>query len=177
MGSKGAEIERADEETTPAGKQVKDVRELHARIREALLDWRKAIELAPEDIMADIVRRTLEAPDATAALKPETVYHARDVLGVPLRLFGVKWNESRYPDGPPVYAVADCLNLQTGERAPVTCGSVRVLAQLLKIDMEAAWPQDVVVLESDQETREGFHPMRLEAIAGDVEVPDEVAQG
>lgn len=150
-----------------------------ARVQTALLDMKQQVELSADDIMADIVRKTLEAPTWQDALTPERVIGAQDVLTRPMEIRGVKWNNSRFDDGPAVYAVIDVAFLDDGDVTKVTVGSVRVMAQLLKMAQEKAFPAGPVgIFQSDTPTRDGNFPLRLELMhRADQEAGAEAAAG
>lgn len=114
----------------------------------------------------DIIAKILQATDAAAVLGREDVLHARDYLGRPFKLIGVKFNKSEYDGaGPQFYALLDGVTAD-GEPLKITCGAKNVIAQAWKLlDLEAL-PISVELKQSEKATAAGFKVMWLEG-AGD----------
>lgn len=102
-----------------------------------------------EGALARIVAETLDADSIEDVLGSETSelsdYVERQLM---VRAFRMQAGDF----GP--YAVIDAVVQDTGERATITCGAVRVLAQLYKLYRMQALPRVVEVKLA--RTREGF---------------------
>lgn len=109
-----------------------------------------------------IVRRIMDAKTAEDVLGESTVTHARDILDTPLQVLTVHWNKSTLAEGLPIYAVLDCVD-DDGAPVTVTCGGVRVMAQVARLAELGALPARVRILESERPTAAGFRPLRLVA--------------
>lgn len=129
----------------------------------ALLGGDVQIDLDPGLIQADITRRVLEAPTAEDALKLGEAVNAEDYLDIPFVLRGFRFQESSFEEGPPVFAAMDVADPNTGETFVLTCGSVNVMAQIIKLQLEESLPREVKIVRSQRETRRGFSPMWLVA--------------
>lgn len=111
---------------------------------------------------AGIVRRIMEAKTAEDVLAETAVVHARDMLDTPIRVMSVHWNRSDIEGGLPIYAVMDCVD-EDGQPFVVTCGGIRVMAQVSRLAELGALPALVRILESERPTAQGFRPLRLVA--------------
>lgn len=134
-----------------------------ATVKAALLDGTLEVEVDPAKMSRAIVERILEAP-SEAVFEPDQVIHARDLLGRPFKVRGVRWFPSSFDEGPAVYAVADSVMLDTGEICVVTLGATRALAQLYRAVKDGLLPIDVRVVEATRPTAAGFYPYHLEAV-------------
>lgn len=119
----------------------------------------------PEEVQRAILNRILTATSLDEVLGRQQIDHARDVLGVPLRVLGVRWMRSDFEGSVGTYAVIDVVRGDTGEHTAVTCGAAGVMGQLYKVAQFKAFPVDVVLTESDRPTANGYRPMWLELVA------------
>jgi hypothetical protein len=117
----------------------------------------------PEQIAMAIVERILNAKDVAEVLTPNQVVHARDIIGVPLNVTGIRWLESDFETGPGMYAIMDCVRTDTEASLVVSCGGQNVLAQLWKLNDLGAFPCRVVIQQASRPTKAGFLPLWLEA--------------
>lgn len=117
----------------------------------------------PEAISLAIVERILNAKTAEEVLTPNQVVHARDLIGVPLNVSGIRWLESDFETGPGMYAIMDCVRVDTDSHLVVSCGGQNVLAQLWKLNDLGAFPARVVIQQAPRPTKAGFLPLWLEA--------------
>lgn len=118
-----------------------------------------------EDIQANILADYLNAASLDDLLAQGTTVAAQDVLGLPITVTGVKWNESKVKNGPPVYAVITAVG--DGKPLTITCGSMNVMTQLYKA-ADAGWlPFDGVIDELAYETQQGYRPMFFRAAVPD----------
>lgn len=116
-----------------------------------------------EDVSMAIAERILRAESVDQLLAPQGTTHARDIIGKPLVILDAHWLESTIEgDGPPVYAVLDCL--VDGEPTAVTCGARTVMIQVLKAKSAGWLPMACMVEESSMRTKAGFFPMWLAAV-------------
>jgi len=109
-----------------------------------------------------IVARILAAEDATGVLDMGEPIKAEEIEQVELTVYGVRWMRSTFEEGPNVYAVIDCSRGDTGEAVKVTCGSVNVMTQLLKLQTMQAFPQKVKIVKSVKPTSSGYYPYWLQ---------------
>lgn len=117
----------------------------------------------PEAISLAIVERILNATSVEEVLTPNQVVHARDIIGVPLNVTGIRWLESDFESGPGMYAIMDCVRADTDAHLVVSCGGQNVLAQLWKLNDLGAFPARVVIQQAPRPTKAGFLPLWLEA--------------
>lgn len=122
------------------------------------------IEEDPEEIERQIIGQILSAETVDEVLASGTTTPARDILERPIVMGDVKFLNSEYEQGAPFFAVIDAVDVQTGERLPVSCGGKKVLAQLLKCKSHGWFPQKVVFRQSARPTKAGYFPLRLEKL-------------
>ena len=121
-----------------------------------------ADELDPAHVSIDIIGRILNATTVDDVLGGAGAVHARDFLGIPFVLTGVRFNRSDFgDDGPAFYALLEAAN-DDGERVVVTCGARNVIAQAWKLRDMGALPVKLVLQESDRPTKRGYKVMWLE---------------
>lgn len=122
--------------------------------------------LDPDAISEQIMLRILNAGTKEQVLAGLKAVAAEKILGLPMLINAVHFNESNLKDGEGVYAVIDCTI--GGSSCAVTCGSRTVLAQLFRLKQLEAYPLRVRLTQSETKTASGFYPMQLEACADDV---------
>lgn len=116
----------------------------------------------PAAAQARILEQLLNATDddELEAVGKSTPWNT--LLGVPMQINGWRWRPSEVEgDGPPIYAIVDVTNVQTGDTLSVTIGSWGVLAQLINLQKRDKIPGAVRILEKGEATKGGFHPLRL----------------
>jgi len=117
----------------------------------------------PQQATLDIVSRILRSDSVEDVLKRQEAIHARDVLGEPLHVVGIRRQESSVGEsGPDFYMLIDCVT-PDGEPYSVTCGAVNVMAQLHKLEELGAFPLMLTLVEVDKPTKTGYKPMWAEA--------------
>ena len=117
-------------------------------------------------IAEKILQRILDASTVAEVLMGITTVQAETILGLPLTVRDVHFNESTTGQGEGIYAVIDCT--VAGRPCAVTCGSRTVMAQLFKLKELGAFPLRVCITRSQTKTAAGFYPMQLEAVGDDV---------
>jgi hypothetical protein len=121
-------------------------------------------ELDADQVTLDIIGRILHATTVDDVLGGRAATHARDMLGVPFMLTGVRFNRSDFDGaGPSFYALLEGAD-RNGERVTVTCGARNVIAQAWKLNDIGALPIAVQLAESDRPTRAGYKVMWLDAV-------------
>lgn len=112
----------------------------------------------------NIIGRILNATTVDDVLGGRIAIHARDMLGEPFTLLGVRFNESTIDgDGPAFYAVLEAVDPE-GEPMAITCGARNVMAQAWKLKDMGALPVAVMIQQSDRQTKAGYRVMWLEAV-------------
>jgi hypothetical protein len=91
-----------------------------------------------------IIAQVLSATSPDVVLTPVEAIQARDIVGVPLLLFGVEMNESEFDEGSPFYASMQCVVAQDATPAIVNCGHKKVIAQLVKLKEFDQFPYRVM---------------------------------
>lgn len=115
-----------------------------------------------EQIEANILAGYLNAETLEDLLDVGTTVQASDILGKPLIIKAVHWNQSKVLNGPPVYAVITATG--GGKPLTITCGSKNVMTQLFAANAKGWLPFDAVLDELPHETANGFRPMYLRAV-------------
>lgn len=117
-----------------------------------------------EAVRREIMGRVFLAQTPDELLSDDGVVHARDVIGEPIEVLGVRWQRSDFEEGAGVYAVFDAVNTTTGEKVAVTCGAEKVMAKLAAADMHGWLPLRGQLVESPRPTARGYRPLDLVAI-------------
>lgn len=114
----------------------------------------------PDEVSMAILERILRSESVEQLLAPQGTTHAKDILGQTIVVLDVHFLESSIAgDGPPVYAVLDCL--VDGEPCAVTCGARTVMIQVLKAKKAEWLPMVCKIEESSMQTKNGYRPMWL----------------
>ncbi len=121
----------------------------------------------PEDITYNILAQYLAAESIDELLDAGTTVEASEILGAPITVKAVHWNQSKVKGAAPVYAVITAV--RDGQPVTITCGSQNVMTQLFKADAMGWLPHDFVLDELPHETAQGFRPMFLRAVFPDDE--------
>lgn len=109
----------------------------------------------------DIVGRVLDAETVDDVLADDSAIGADEILNVPIQVWSVKVNESDVQGALPFYCVIEGVRQDTGENVVVTCGSVKVCTQLMKLDRMKAFPVVVKIVKKDKATLAGYYPLAL----------------
>lgn len=115
-----------------------------------------------EDAHRAIVARILAADTPEALLQMTNTTPLQDMEGIALEVTDVRFMRSAYDEGPPIYALVDAVNLETGEAVTITTGSLNVLAQLVAAKGKGWLPIRGVPTPSKQ-TAAGFKAWWLAA--------------
>jgi hypothetical protein len=118
----------------------------------------------PAAISAAIVANILQARTAEDVFGTNDVTPAEDVLGQRLTIRGVRWNRSRYDDGPTVYAMIDAVD-DDGEVLTISCSGRNVMAQLFRLNELGAFPAVCAIVQADRPTAAGYFVLNLVARA------------
>lgn len=135
---------------------------------QSLEHFRNALELratiresSAEDATRSIIEKVLafESADDILAGNVGGVLSSDSLIGVPLELFDVHWNQSDFNDGMfDYYAVVDAVKLETGEKIVFSISATTAMAQLFKLEDGGHFPQRVMIVRSDKQTRNGYYP-------------------
>jgi hypothetical protein len=131
-------------------------------ILQAIVGGEDLPESSAQQSQAGIVARILAADDAGSVLDMGEPTKAEDLEQVPLTVRGVRWMRSTFDEGPGVYAVVDASRDDNEEQVKVTCGSVNVMTQLLRLQTMDAFPQKVKIVKSSRPTKSGYYPYWLQ---------------
>jgi len=124
-------------------------------------------EKSDDDVSMEIIARILSATTAEEVLGGSEPVHARDYLGRPFRLLGVKFNRSDFEEaGPRFYAVLDAVD-PDGEPLAITCGARNVIAQAWRLADLGVLPIRVRLTEAARTTKNGYKIIRLESMGPD----------
>jgi hypothetical protein len=109
----------------------------------------------------EIVGRTLQAASVEDVLDTGELTDAESVLGVNLEIWGVKFNESDFQEGSPVYAIIDAFREDTQQRDLIGCGGQRLVAQLVRFHQLNQWPVKCCMVKTRRPTKAGYFPLML----------------
>ncbi len=88
----------------------------------------------------DIIGRVMNASTAEELFAEDNTVDVREIIGVPLQIWGFKVNESEFQQGMPGYMVINAVRRETKEDMLVTCGAYKVQAQLLRAKTLGLFP-------------------------------------
>lgn len=108
-----------------------------------------------------IVEQIFSADTPEEVLADSEGVGADEMRDIPLRLESVRFERSTIEAGEPFYAVMMCVDSRTGKTVVVTCGAMRVVAQIMKLVQLNALPANIVIKRSKNPTRKGYWPLRL----------------
>lgn len=133
-----------------------------AAVRKAIMEGGKLATIEdPLEIQRAIFARIMEAetPEEVFAQAGTTPW--QDHIGRPFIVHAIRWLNSSYEEGAPVYALVEAADPETGEAVLLSCGGVNVMAQLLKLRGLDALPLAVKLMQAPKETAQGFRPLWL----------------
>lgn len=128
--------------------QVPVPQEFDTGIGEWLDRERDDTATGPVATYRDIVTQVLDAQSVFDVLTPPDVLAARDCVGRPFALISVRFNESSYQQGSPIYASMDVVWPDTEKRDVINSGNQRMVAQLLKLHQLDQFPLLVEIEQS-----------------------------
>lgn len=112
--------------------------------------------------IGEIIAGIMAAQTFEEAFSLSSAVGLDDLLDIPIRIFGGKFAESDYEDGPGYFVILDVERLDNGWRGACTTGSAPILAQLMKADVAGWFPIQVKpVYSTKKPTKKGHRPMRL----------------
>lgn len=118
----------------------------------------------PQVTAMQILERIVESESLADLFGDSGAIHAKDLIGVPFVLVGIKFNESTMQgDGPDFYGVLDAVD-DDGVPFVMTCGAVKVMARAWRAQDLDLLPVRVKLTQADQPTAGGFYPMDLELV-------------
>lgn len=118
----------------------------------------------PEAMSRAIMERILNAQSFEDAFTQQNLTPWRSMLGREVKVTDVHFNRSTVEgDGPPVYAVCDLVDTDTGETISVSCGGANVLMQLV-VGVRNGWFADNAVRLIENKTANGYGALWLEAV-------------
>lgn len=108
-----------------------------------------------------ILRDVMTADSVMDLLADSEAIHAEDIVNRAIKVHGVEFRKSDFGGEMPFYAVMDVEFEHNGERAAVTIGARRALAQLMRADTKGWFPMTCRVIRSERPTAAGNYPMWL----------------
>lgn len=117
-----------------------------------------------DDVMARIAAQVLAAETPDDLDTPWSQEGMREFFHVPLRVWSVRWADSEYEEGPPIFIIVEADRMDTGEPIVTTCGAEAVMAQLIKAHMAGWLPLDVKPTPARKPTKSGNMPYHLEVL-------------
>lgn len=147
----GTEIAKADPAAVPVEQEFDT----------GIAEWLdKEREDTPTDEVAtyrDIVQQILSARSVFDVLMPPDVLSARDCWGKDFALLDVRFNESEYDQGSPIYASMDVVWKEGEKRDVINCGHQRMVAQLLVLHRAGVFPLLCRIERSNKVNRFGSY--------------------
>jgi hypothetical protein len=137
----------------------------------------KEREDTPTDEVAtyrEIVQQILASRSVFDTLMPPDVLSVRDVWGRDFALLDVRFNESEFDAGSPVYASMDVVWRDGEKRDVVNCGHQRMVAQLLTLHNFGVFPLLCTIERSNKVNRHGSYMYWLKFAEGGAEAAREL---
>lgn len=110
------------------------------QVEDVLLHGGEVEVVSSDEVQADMVRRILEAGTVEDAFNNFQSVSASDIEGVEVEVRGIAWMRSAFNEGPKVYALLDCVNIETGEAITVSMGGRSLMASFLWAQRNRAMP-------------------------------------
>lgn len=106
-------------------------------------------------LMASIVAEIRSADSPEEVLRERSALHVRDILNTPLIIHGFEIRQGDYEESDlNFYAAITCGRQGTDTTRVVTCGAMKVLAKLWRLDDMGQWPH--VVWFTGKQTSKGY---------------------
>ena len=113
-------------------------------------------------LMASIIGEIMEADNVADALREKSSISAKEVLGETLILHGFEVREGKFEESDlPFYASLTVGRPGSDKTRNLTCGGMKVLVRLRKLDEIGEWP--VAVKFVGKETAKGFTALDMVA--------------
>lgn len=136
--------------------------------RDAILaQWNNMIEavpLADDDDGMSIIANIIGATNWEETNTQGGLPKAEDRIGVSLKIHAIDRHESTIEDTGPWYLVVRCNDTHSGRDMTFQTSSQTVMAQLVKLYTEDAFPIVASVVKGDKPTKRGFWPLALKVI-------------
>ena len=136
-----------------------EVQDKNAVAMQSFMEWLVAkAQTTDEDqyaVMAAIVAEIREAQNPAEVLAERSALHVRDVLNVPLIVHGFEIREGDFEESDfNFYAAMTCGRAGSEHTRIITCGAMKVLAKLWRLDELGEWPQ--VFWFTGKQTSKGY---------------------
>lgn len=147
------------QELMQAKAQMGEVVTRNEQIMQTFIQWQvERASTTDEDqfaIMASIVAEIMDADSVEEVLREREALHARDIVNTPLILHGFELREGTYEDSQTGYYAAMTVSRPGADVTRiVTCGGMKVLAKLMKLDQFGEWPQ--IFYFTEKKTNKGY---------------------
>lgn len=120
--------------------------------------------LDPEEARRQIALRIIMGETAEEILSGSEAEKARDYIGQPIRIVGVKWNKSRKPGAfAGRYAIIECVDAD-GQPFVISSGAMQIMLQLWRLKDVGALPVVAKVVEQEEGGEDGNKAMWLELV-------------
>jgi len=129
------------------------------QVMQTFIDWQvqraSTTDADQYEIMAQIIAEIMDAKDVEEVLTEKSALHARDIIGVALIMHGFELREGTYEDSQTGYYAAITASRPGSDVTRViTCGGMKVLAKLWKLEQFGEWPQ--VFYFTEKRTSNGY---------------------
>lgn len=126
------------------------------------LESNKSHTANPDAAVADIIAQIMSADSVDEVLADVSATGLLELIDIPIRIHGGKFNQSDFEAGAPWYALMDVERLDNGWRGLVTTGAQSVLGQIVRIAQLGGFPAAVkCVYATKNPTANGYRPIRL----------------
>ncbi len=121
-------------------------------------------EQDPDVTAMQILEQIINSETAADVFGGAGAVHAKDMIGEPFVLVGIKFNESTMGgDGPDFYGILEAAD-DNGERFVISCGAVKVMARAWRAQDLDVLPVRVRIIAADHPTAAGYYPLDLELV-------------
>lgn len=106
-------------------------------------------------IMASIIDEILQSDSPEEVLRERSALHAKDILNTPLLVHGFEIRAGDFEESTiNHYAALTVSREGSAETRVVTCGGMKVMAKLMKLDQFGEWPQ--IIIFTAKQTSNGY---------------------
>lgn len=141
--------------------EVRNFTTMTKAVQTFVVDVASKVSTSADEATLDIVSGILDADTVETILAESDVIHSEAMVGSAFTLRAVKWGKSALGQGLPFYALLTVSKIGDTDETLMSCSATNVMAQVWSMERHGFLPVDVMLIESERPTANGFRPMRL----------------
>lgn len=155
----GAVAQSSSQEVAKLNAQVGDIQARQEQSMATFMDWIVSKATTNDEdqyaIMASIIDEILQSDSPEEVLRERSALHARDITNTPLLVHGFEIRAGDYEESTINHYAALTVSRQgSAETRVITCGGIKVMAKLMKLDQFGEWPQ--IIIFTEKKTSNGY---------------------